>query len=713
MDLEDLTAVMKLCDDNVHKLQDSLTSYQREVDHVRQVLAERWANVEKVDGRLISLHDHLLSSLSEVNAYVIKMNLYIKLNRPGGGMLPESEKPAEPPYRRDSVKLSGISAIKESGDQHKKDEQPIRPSVQQQPSEDSTQQLVPIDLSSTQKLAAVEVPPNGPNSLSNQVSESLVFSMHSSWVIEPTPENLKPNPKAVQQAPFQEITTSTPEKPTSESMPIQPAPPLPPAKLPKFPMTPRKRPLLPPKSGTQTSSDGIYEQIFKNIAAFPENTVVSATVMHLNMATNCFYVAKWDEDSKPLGKLLKGLVPLRELDQMPDYGDIFAVNDCIDHIIPRVIVNARVGEGGYDAYLIDYGEHLHLSGNENIFALPDAIKQLPAQAIRCHLANCKVSNINNYSYNTVKLRILYNNGIDIVANLIDEEKSLGQEKPRDKPDDTGKIPAEKPTPARLSEADMAMLNEIGPSTSDPLKAVLGFRPTDEQRICRHYDPKINGCFKGNNCRLIHEPFAPLGATKDVEVAAALPEAVFDTLEQYKMGSTVRMLITFVNSPIEVYAQFVDDRMPPLVWASKDVPDHKRTFKQKPKILDIVLAYYSDDCYYRAQIMDELDGNYKIFYVDYGNTEFVYIESLAPCDDVDRRKPYRAISCHIEGVIRMPDLCHQKTAECVEFLKSKLQNTEMDVVLRHRLPDGVLVGFTGEYADVPRQLLQRGYAQPSD
>ncbi|KAH8252359.1 hypothetical protein KR038_009508, partial [Drosophila bunnanda] len=697
MDLEDVTTVMKLCDDNVQKLQDSLSSYQREVDQVRQLLAERWMNVEKVDGRLIALHDQLLSSLSEVNAYVIKMNLHIKLNRPSGGMLRESEQPEKPPYRSDSVKLSGISAIEGSGE-HKKDDKLTNWTNVQQPPADSGQQLAPIDLSSTHKVAAEQIPPNRPNPKSSQFSESLVFSMHSSWVIEPTPEKLKPKSQPVEQSAPQATTT----------------PRLPPATVPKFPLAKRNRPLLPPKSGTQTSSDGIYTQLFKNIAAFPANTVVTATVMHLDIATNCLYVANWDTGSQPLMNLLQGQVALRELDQMPDYGDIFAVYDCTDQVIPRVTVSATTEGGGYDAYLLDYGEHIHLSGNENIFALPDRIKQLPAQAIRCHMANYNVSNMKKNSYETVKLHVLDNNGIDIVADLIEEEKSIDKlgnvsknETPRDNADGKDE------SLAKLSEADMAMLNEIGTSTSDPLKAVLGFKPRDEQRICRHYDPKINGCFKGNNCRLLHEPFAPLGATKDVEVAAALPEAVFDTPVPYKMGSTVRMLITFVNSPIEVYAQFVDDATAPLVWDNKDVPEHKRTFKRKPHILDIVLAHYSDGCFYRAQIMDEQDGEYKIFYVDYGNTEFVYLNSLAPCDDVDSLKPHRAISCHMEGVIRMPDLCPRKTAECVEYLKTKLLNMEVDVILRHRLPDGFLVGFTDEYAEVPQKLVQRGYAQPSD
>jgi len=217
-------------------------------------------------------------------------------------------------------------------------------------------------------------------------------------------------------------------------------------------------------------------------------------------------------------------------------------------------------------------------------------------------------------------------------------------------------------------------------------------------------------FSGNNCRLVHEPFAPFGATKDVEVAGPLPETVFDTPVPFEIGSIVRILITFINGPTEVYAQFLDGSAP-LVWEEKDVPVNKRHFKRKPHILDIVLALYSDGCFYRAQIIDELDKEYKIFYVDYGNTEFVPLSSLAPCNDVERLKPHRCISCHIEGVVRSTLLTHQETFECVEYLKSKLLNREMNVRLVNRLPDGFMIRFLGDWKEVPRHLINRKYVDP--
>jgi len=82
MNLEDISVVMKLCDDNVLKLHENLRSYQRDVRRVKKLMTKRWANVERLDRGIMALHDQLVGSLSEVNAYIIKLNLHIELNRP-------------------------------------------------------------------------------------------------------------------------------------------------------------------------------------------------------------------------------------------------------------------------------------------------------------------------------------------------------------------------------------------------------------------------------------------------------------------------------------------------------------------------------------------------------------------------------------------------------------------------------------------------------
>ncbi|XP_033252198.1 uncharacterized protein LOC117191441 [Drosophila miranda] len=249
-----------------------------------------------------------------------------------------------------------------------------------------------------------------------------------------------------------------------------------------LPVSPRKRILEPPKCGRTTSSSEIYHQIVKNIAAFPEGSVIKAEMMHLNIAEKCFFVGMWG--AEPLQKLFEGKLLLKELDQLPNFGEIFAVYDCHDGVIPRVTINDYADEGGYDAYLIDFGEHIHMTGDENIFALPDDIRLLPAEAIRCFFKEGDVSHMTEFRLTRVALRVLEKCGGDFLPRSVKSRK--------------------------------------------------------EQGICGHYDPKLNGCFKGRHCRLLHELFAPQGVTKDLEVEDALPETEFDAPFPKKFGSIVEM-----------------------------------------------------------------------------------------------------------------------------------------------------------------------------
>lgn len=57
----------------------------------------------------------------------------------------------------------------------------------------------------------------------------------------------------------------------------------------------------------------------------------------------------------------------------------------------------------------------------------------------------------------------------------------------------------------LTKEQLDQLYEEPLGTENALKAVMGHVPKDDRRLCKHYDPKIKGCFKGNNCKLEHLP----------------------------------------------------------------------------------------------------------------------------------------------------------------------------------------------------------------
>lgn len=55
----------------------------------------------------------------------------------------------------------------------------------------------------------------------------------------------------------------------------------------------------------------------------------------------------------------------------------------------------------------------------------------------------------------------------------------------------------------LTPEQLKILNEEPLNTSNPLKAILGYVPQDDKRICKFYDPATGGCFKKGHCRFEH------------------------------------------------------------------------------------------------------------------------------------------------------------------------------------------------------------------
>lgn len=100
-----------------------------------------------------------------------------------------------------------------------------------------------------------------------------------------------------------------------------------------------------------------------------------------------------------------------------------------------------------------------------------------------------------------------------------DDTRLGTESPRDKNDHSDSIDSLKSgancnrtmattTKSKrdvndLTKEQLDELYEEPLGTSNALKAVMGYAPKDDRRICKHYDPKTKGCFKGNNCKLEH------------------------------------------------------------------------------------------------------------------------------------------------------------------------------------------------------------------
>ncbi|KAH8367837.1 hypothetical protein KR084_003312 [Drosophila pseudotakahashii] len=398
-------------------------------------------------------------------------------------------------------------------------------------------------------------------------------------------------------------------------------------------MRKRKRRVLPPRGGQQLTKESVYNSVVSKVGRFRAGIDFTTTVASVDETK--FFVSTLDSTSKPIKYLFMGEVPLRELEQLPDYGEIFAYYDAAENCISRIIVYGSPKQGSYDAYQIDFGEYIRLSGTEHIFQLPDHIKKLPSEAIRCTLdAASDAREMRSFICRDISLRVLFNDGFDLLVDLIKDESKVKE------------IPVLR-KPPELKSDEMPM------------------------------------------------------DADDMEVAAVFAQNV-PVLP--KVGSKVRIHVSYVSGPNEFYAQFVDGPDPP-GWHESDVLKGQARFKT----LDIVLAQYSNGLYYRAKILNMTDDEYYIFFVDFGCSAFASAKTLAPCQEVDKMRAYLAHRFHIEGLQTKKFMFYDKTVEGIAFLERKLLGNEIDVTITSIQPrNGFSIRLEGELADVKENLFKRGY-----
>lgn len=82
----------------------------------------------------------------------------------------------------------------------------------------------------------------------------------------------------------------------------------------------------------------------------------------------------------------------------------------------------------------------------------------------------------------------------------------------------------------LNREQLDELYEEPLGTDNAMKAVMGYVPKDDKRICKHYDPKTKGCFKGNNCKLEH--VNPIKGKQNILFYTQHKEYILSYLKEY-------------------------------------------------------------------------------------------------------------------------------------------------------------------------------------
>uniref|UniRef100_A0A182VXE8 C3H1-type domain-containing protein n=1 Tax=Anopheles minimus TaxID=112268 RepID=A0A182VXE8_9DIPT len=433
------------------------------------------------------------------------------------------------------------------------------------------------------------------------------------------------------------------------------------------------------------------------------------------------------------------------LHKLPPPGVMFIVY--LDNLWTRAVCNVTTNDKTPLAiYLLDLGETLPYEELLPKAALSAELGSVPAYAMKCSIIP-KADTFPFKLYDTVTFNVvavendllLLEHTEDGLENVISKETSTNAEQLYDvsqssSNDDRKKHSINNDTSTAtersqcktnaiklesneyaitretFTEAELEQLDDISQCTTNPMKAVLGYVPKDDDRLCKHYDPQTKGCFKGANCRLRHEPKDPDGWTLDKDtVAVSIPAQMEVPLPNTYVTLHPTCIIdvdTFYahvacdEANYAKYEQLMADMNDPEIVANY------KLLKLMPALGELVIAKY-EDVWYRATVCEAFDHTINVFYVDYGNTAIVGMGEVRRWEDRFNYLPFQAVCCRISNIQRIKP-CHLEAIQ--QLYVCILDKPLRAMIVDNKLPWEVLI-YDEDNFDVGEALIMTKLALP--
>ncbi|XP_058832619.1 uncharacterized protein LOC131690695 isoform X2 [Topomyia yanbarensis] len=366
--------------------------------------------------------------------------------------------------------------------------------------------------------------------------------------------------------------------------------------------------------------------------------------------------------------------------------------------------------------LLDTGEIMPFVDRMILYQLPTYYQNFPPFAVRCQLVNVVNESFFCDLQHYLKENMYVNKTYEVcrvdsavlhVKLAATQEKKISLHK---LPKNEQAIPDYKISENTLTQEERAILYEEPESTTNAMKATMGFVPQDDRRICPFYDPTREGCFKGTSCRLEHVAKDPDGWTRD----RALHKVKIQARQmEPRIGSEHEIIPTAIISVQEFYGQLVTPGCGPALAALQmklNEPKNVRAYRKmdhEPYTREYVFAQYQGE-WFRAEVMEYYDDrSILVFYVDYGNYEQVEIDDLRLWDDRFDYLPLQAIHCRLANVLQ----ANGNDVKAATALRIAICDKRVRVkVLDIRAYWEVLV-YNEQGADVGRMLVDRKLALP--
>lgn len=228
----------------------------------------------------------------------------------------------------------------------------------------------------------------------------------------------------------------------------------------------------------------------------------------------------------------------------------------------------------------------------------------------------------------------------VTLRLHGEEESSSESECDDESDDE-----QLENPLQFTEEQLRVLYEEPATTTNALKAILGYVPHDDERLCPFYEKSTSRCFKGNSCQLDHIKPLENGLTRDKwSVFSKLVPQIIPLI-----GSMFKAYITWVLDINEFYLYI--PKLAPIsltgIKAKLNKTEHCELYRNIKRLLyahELVLVK-CDKEFRRGRTIEviEEEGDttmVQVFFIDYGAVKTIPLTDVFEwnsfCDEMPGR-----------------------------------------------------------------------------
>lgn len=174
---------------------------------------------------------------------------------------------------------------------------------------------------------------------------------------------------------------------------------------------------------------------------------------------------------------------------------------------------------------------------------------------------------------------------------------------------------------------------------------------------------------------------------------------------------IHVIVTEIVDATKFYVQVVGPEIKQLEELMSNLASNTSE-PCKPSKGDLVAAQFtSDDAWYRAQVLGSSSGEYRVFYIDYGNTEALPLSRIRKLDPAFTKLKPQAHEAKL-AFVKPPPLNNEYGEEAAQFLSDSVEGKTMVANVEYREGDALYLtlGDTESNLVVNAAFLSEGLAR---